>query len=153
MNSDNLSVILREMARRNGLCDKWYNEWPDPCGLDDLLSMYVRGFDFCASNDYPPLDFIRENFSASDLRRHNVFVDHCFDAMDVSSGTYIFLGSSDGTLCAGGFSAVSVYARHSSRINVFSSDFSKCFVSYLDDSSGRTFQTGSSSLKVYGNVR
>ena len=62
MTDRDLNIALREMARKAGLCDKWYEEWKDDDTIDKCLERYVKGYDFAVKNDYPPLDFIRENF-------------------------------------------------------------------------------------------
>ena len=71
MTGKDLSVMLREMARsqKTPLCDEWYGKWQDNTDVDELLDKFVSGFDFCVENDYPPLDFIRDNFTKEDLHR------------------------------------------------------------------------------------
>ena len=34
---DNLSIKLREMARKQGLCDQWFGEWKDDTDNTSLL--------------------------------------------------------------------------------------------------------------------
>lgn len=42
----NLSLELKEMARNNGLCDKWFGEWVDESDDATLFDKYKRGIDF-----------------------------------------------------------------------------------------------------------
>ena len=113
-----LSVKLRELACRQPtpLCEEWTREWQDDTDIDSLLDMFVRDFDSCTRNDYPPLDFIRENFRLEDLHRHNIYLDEEVSLNESESGYYVFLGHCTGTMWVTGFKAVTVYMRHDSKL-------------------------------------
>lgn len=134
MNGKELSIALREMARvqPEPLCDKWYGEWADDTPVDVLLSKYVKGFDFCVQNDYPPLEFIRGNFSSDDLHAHNIYLDEEVDIEAARGGYYVFLGGCTGRLAICGMVAATVYVRHGSDIIVDAVDGAKVFVSTYD---------------------
>ena len=53
---------LKQDGIAKGLCQPWQNKLRDGVSMKRLVDLYVRGIDFCIKNDYPTLDFIRENF-------------------------------------------------------------------------------------------
>lgn len=145
----NLSVDLRTMARRDGLCDLWYKRWKDDTDIDKLLDMYIEGIDFCIEKDYPPLVFIRENVRLSDLHRHNVYMDEDADVSG-DSGTYVFLGDCKGKVVFSGFAVANVYIRHDSNVEIVCDGYSKVFVSLYDDSDCNiVLKSGTATAKTY----
>lgn len=138
MTDKELSIVLRELAcsQPTPLCEKWTEEWKDETDIDELADKFIRGFDFCQKNNYPPLDFIRKNVKKEDLHRHNIFIDEEVQIADAENGYYVFLGKCTGTLWANGLKAVTVYVRHDSVINVEAFDGARVQVRYYDNSDG-----------------
>jgi hypothetical protein len=149
MTDKELNIRLREMARKAGLCDKWYEEWGDDDTIDMCLDRYVKGFDFSVKNDYPPLDFIRDNFRKEDLHRHNIYLDEEVEIKGAKSGYYVFLGNCTGTIEAHGFNVVSCYLRHGSKIDVTSLGSARVFVTYYDRSGGLAYKDEWGRIKQY----
>lgn len=137
MTDRELSICLREMARsqREPLCDQWYSEWSDEESVDALLDRYVRGFDFAAVNDYPPLDFIRKNFRREDLHRHNIYIDEEVNIVDSYSGVWVFLGKCTGRATFGAFSVATVHVRHECDVRIDAEDFSRVHVRVYENAS------------------
>lgn len=75
MNEKDLSIRLREDARKIGLCDQWYGEWKDETSKEELVSKFKRGLDFCLKHRWPSMSFIKQNFDQDFLRRHGILVD------------------------------------------------------------------------------
>lgn len=150
MNEKELSVVLREMARtqKKPLCDEWYGEWKDNCGVDILLNKYVRGLDFCIENDYPSLEFVRKNFNKEDLHRHHIYLDEEV-SVNAENGTYVFLGNCTGTMTAGGYSVVSCYVRHDSKITIAASFLSRVFVSLYERGECDTLSSDGGVIRIY----
>lgn len=153
MTDKELNITLREMARKAGLCDKWYEEWKNDDSIDVCLDRYVKGFDFAVKNDYPPLDFIRDNFRKEDLHRHNIYLDEKVEIKGARSGYYVFLGNCTGTIEAHGFNVVSCYLRHDSKVDVSSLDSARVFVTYYDRSGGSTYKDEWGRIKSYDRRR
>lgn len=93
MTETELSIKLREDARRIGLCDKWYNEWKDDTSMQDLIGKFLRGSDFCFSKRWPSLQFIKTHFPQELLRRNGILVDdvRSFPERDRSTRRLIYL--------------------------------------------------------------
>ena len=149
MTDKELNITLREMARKAGLCDKWYEEWKDDDSIDVCLDRYVKGFDFAVKNDYPPLDFIRDNFRKEDLHRHNIYLDEEVEIKGARSGYYVFLGKCTGSIETHGFNVVSCYLRHDSNVDVSSLGSARVFVTYYDRSGGSTYKDEWGRIKSY----
>ena len=70
----NLSKELAERARKKGICKEWHDELLSLKDKDKMIKMYLRGIDFCLSNDYPENDFIRSYFKGA-MEKYGVFLD------------------------------------------------------------------------------
>lgn len=151
MTEKELSIVLRELAcsQPTPLCKEWTEEWEDDSDIDVLLDKYIRGFDFAVKNDYPPLDFIRENFRKEDLHRHNIYLDEKVEIKGARSGYYVFLGNCTGSIEAHGFNVVSCYLRHGSKIDVTSLGSARVFVTYYDHSGGLAYKDEWGRIKQY----
>lgn len=148
MTDRELNIALREMARSKGLCNDWYGKWKDGSSIDECLDRYVRGFDFAVKNNYPPLEFIRNNFEKNMLHKHNIYLDDEIE-IDCESGYYVFLGKCVAKLKVDGYKATTIYVRHESVVDVHISGFAKAFVSYYDSSGGDCFQYNGGVFKRY----
>lgn len=135
MNEREISNVLRQLGRMQGMCDDFYRNWKYSIG--ELLEMYKRGQDFCIEHDYPPLDFIRENFDRKVLAGHGIYVDEELDLEITRSGVYIFLGDCSGRVHFKEWCAADVYLRHGSDIEIESSDMAKVYISLYDGSNVR----------------
>ena len=151
MTGKELSIVLRELAcnQPTPLCKQWTEEWKDDTDFNTLVDKFVRGQDFCIQNNYPPLDFIRKNVSKEDLHRHNIYIDEEVNIESAISGYYIFLGKCTGSITANGYSAVTIYVRHESKIDVTASGAARVFVSYYENSDGNCINIGYSKLRKY----
>lgn len=75
MTERDISIKLREDARRIGLCDKWYEEWQDDTDKEHLMDKYKRGLDFCIKHRWPSVSFIKQHFTQEFLRDNGVLID------------------------------------------------------------------------------
>lgn len=152
MTDKELNVVLREMARSQGLCDSWYGKWSDDDTIDECLDRFVRGFDFCEEHDYPRLDFIVRNFRAEDLHRHNIFVNEEIDIDHKASGYIVCLGSCSGRISLTGHIAVTIYLRHTSSIEVEASDGAWVSIVRYDQSECYAVNDELSRVKIYNRT-
>ena len=151
MEQKELSIALREMAccQKTPLCAEWTKAWKDNTNIDGLLDKYIKGIDFCIKNDYPPLDFCRENFEKEDLHRHNIYLDEYVEIADASSGVWVFVGDCEGEITFRDFSVGTIYLRHGSKIKVRTLGMSKVFVSLYDESEVEVEKLEYSTIKLY----
>ena len=103
---------LKQDGIAKGLCQPWQNKLRDGVSMKRLVDLYVRGIDFCIKNDYPTLDFIRENFKGK-CEPYGVFVDE--QELDLRNVPDVVLqGDCKGTLSYSGYSVCRAYIRHNS---------------------------------------
>lgn len=106
MNERELSIKLREDARRLGLCDEWYGKWQDSTDQEELCSMYKRGLDFCIKHRWPSKEFIKKHFTQEFRRSHGILVDDIRSFPERNSETrkliyireFVLLGESHATV-------------------------------------------------------
>ena len=65
---------LKEDGKAKGLCRMWQMKLKTGLDYEQLIQLYIRGIDFCISENYPTLDFIREHFKGK-CEVYGVFVD------------------------------------------------------------------------------
>lgn len=109
----NISKELAVRARKHGICQKWHDELLSLKDKDKMVEMYLRGIDFCISNDYPENDFIRRYFKGV-MEKHGVFLD---DAVKVENKPKcVCLGACSGTIVVDDFNTCEVFVKHDSEI-------------------------------------
>lgn len=93
--------------------------------------MYIRGIDFCLSNDYPSNDYIRENFKGA-MENKGIYLDDEINL--VNPRRCVALGRTSGGIAVGGYGVCEIFAKHQSILvlNVSGSAFVE--VDMFDDS-------------------
>lgn len=99
-----------------GLCDEWHRQLLGYTDKHDMVAMYIRGLDFCLSNDYPSNDFIRTHFSGV-AEEYGVYVDALGLAL-VNPRRIIALGSTSGKATISDCSVADVYLKGDSKIEL-----------------------------------
>lgn len=111
----NLSKELAARARKKGICQEWHDELMSLKDKDAMCEMYLRGIDFCISNNYPGNDFIRSHFKGI-MERHGVFLD---DAVKVKNKPKcVCLGACSGCFEVDGFNTCEVFVKDGSEITI-----------------------------------
>ena len=128
----NLSVELRNMAREQGLCDKWFGEWKDDSDNSTLFDKYKRGIDFCISKNYHSLEFMRSHWNKDELEKNGIFLDSENSECKGIKGTFIVNGDSNVNFQYDLFSSADIYVRHDSKIKVNAEGESRIMVNLYD---------------------
>lgn len=127
----NLSKELAARARKNGICQEWHDKLLSLNDKDAMCEMYLRGIDFCISNNYPGNDFIRSHFKGV-MEKHGVFLD---DALKVENKPKcVCLGACSGDVLVDGFNVCEVFAKHDSEIAIVASGNAFVMVDVFDNS-------------------
>lgn len=125
----NLSKELARDARKRGICEEWHDELQNQTSKDAMVRMYLKGIDFCLSNEYPDNDYIRKHFKG-DMEKHGVFLD---DAIEVSNAPKcVCLGACSGHVVVDGFNVCEVFVKHDSVLNVIAKDNSFVMIDVFD---------------------
>ena len=56
---------LKEDGKAKGLCRMWQMKLKTGLDYEQLIQLYIKGIDFCISENYPTLDFIRNTSKAN----------------------------------------------------------------------------------------
>jgi hypothetical protein len=106
---------LAKQAKRKGICEEWYNDLVNTTDTNALLSMYLRGIDFCLSNDYPTNDYIRKNFKG----KMESFGIHLDESIHVANDKKIVaLGKCTGIVEVSEYNISEVFLKHDSEITL-----------------------------------
>lgn len=107
---------LKEDGIVKGLCQPWQLKLRNGVSMKRLAELYVKGIDFCISNDYPTLDFIRANFKGK-CEPYGIFVDEQhLNATNLPDA--VLQGDCKGELHYNGFSVCRAYIRHNSEVTI-----------------------------------
>ena len=111
---------LKEDGKAKGLCRMWQMKLKTGLDYEQLIQLYIRGIDFCISENYPTLDFIREHFKGK-CEVYGVFVDD--EVTDkVNLPDVVLNGDCKAMLEYDGYSVSRLYVRHDSEVAVIVSD-------------------------------
>ena len=111
---------LAKEAKRRGICEPWCNDLKT---LGDnkkaMVAMYVKGIDFCLSNDYPSNEYIRENFKGV-MEDFGVFLDDSINLVNYKR--CVALGATNGRVEITSFGVCEVFAKHDSELRIIAKD-------------------------------
>ena len=145
----NKSQLLRNLARKAGLCDKWFSEWSDNESDDALLERYIKGIDFCILHDYPSLPIIRSTFDEDTLRRHNIYLDAKSVTVNSPQPVSVFLGTSKANIAASAYSVSDIYVRHNSAVHIHARDHAIVSVTVYDQAKVVATIEGQAKVHIY----
>lgn len=149
----NLITQLKEDGTAKGLCRPWRMKLQQGMSVEDLAALYIKGIDFCISEDYPTLDFLRDHFKGS-CEPYGVFVD---DEVKLSNAPDVVLnGDCKALLEYDGFAVSRIFARHNSQGAVNVSDNAYVTIDAFDNSNLVIAVAGSNAqviVNLYGNAQ
>lgn len=111
---------LKEDGINKGLCRLWQGKLRKGLTVEELVKLYIQGIDFCISEDYPTLDFLRKHFRGK-CEPYGVFVDDEIPTA-VNTPNMVLNGACRGMLEYDGYTVASLYVRHNSEVAVIVSD-------------------------------
>lgn len=147
MNESELSKTLLNKAKVCGLCEEWTNAWGKP-DKQGLINKWMQGIDFAIKNNYPSLDFIKQNFEKELLHKNNIYVDedvHCRSIKHKS----VLCGKCNGLMMFDGFDCCNIFVRHDSFVTIDCRQMSKVFISVYDNAKVKVLQYDTASVYVY----
>lgn len=126
-----LSKELARQAKAKGICTPWHKELLTLQDKEAMVEMYLRGIDFCLSNNYPSNDFIRTHFKGV-MEKHGVFLD---DNIKVENKPKcVCLGATCGRVEVNGFEVCEIFTKHNTELNVIAQDNAFVVIDVFDDS-------------------
>ena len=110
---------LKQDAIAKGLCDKWKRKFKENMDIPELVKMYIKGIDFCISNDYPTLEYLRSEIKGK-CETYGVFIDDIVQSSNIED--IVLNGNCKAELDYFGYSVCRIYARHNSEVNIKASE-------------------------------
>ena len=107
----NLTEQLKNDAINKGICEAWQNKFTDNMSIEELVRMYIKGIDFCISEDYPTLDFMRSEFKGI-CKPYGVFIDET--VLETNKPDIVLNGACKASLWYWDYSVSRLYVRHDS---------------------------------------
>lgn len=143
---------LKSEGIAKGLCLAFQRKL-DQCGsVADMAALFVQGIDFCVSNDYPTLDFMRKY--RGKCEPYGIFIDDDVDVSDMQD--VVLNGKCRAFLSYGGYTVARVVARHDTQGAVNVSDYAHVTIDALDNSALTVAVAGSCAkvlVNVYGDAQ
>ena len=133
MDLELLNKAMRAEARGLGLCDKWYGEWADDTGIDELLNKYTRGIDFVIDKGFPDDSTLLKYAGAEMLHAHGIYINECIDIVNADVPAVVVNGSCSGEICFSDYHVANIYVRGNSNVLIKVKDSAKVFVEVYDD--------------------
>lgn len=106
---------LKNDGIAKGLCQAWQDKLKPGVSMERLVKLFIRGIDFCVKNDFPTLDFMRNNFKGK-CEPYGAYVDDVFASENIPD--VVLNGECDAKLTYSGYTVSRVVIRHSSKANI-----------------------------------
>lgn len=140
-----LNTELAKQAKKYGICEDWYLELKNEKEIDKMLEMYVKGIDFCLSNDYPSNEFIRKKFVGK-MEKHGIHLDEKL-AIE-SKPTVIALGKCMGDIVTLNYDVCQVFIKNDSELIIMAHGNSFVMVDIFDNAKVQIFTYDDSKVCV-----
>lgn len=135
-----------------GLCRPWQKKLKAGLSVAELAKLYIKGIDFCISEDYPTLDFLREHFKGA-CEPFGVYVDDEIPPTK-NKPDMVLNGACKAMLEYDGYSVSRLYVRHDSEVAVIVSDNAIVTIDLFDNAKLHLSVVGKEaavSVNVFGN--
>lgn len=127
MEFQQLKKRLAEEAKANGICEEWYNHILNASSKERLLTLFVKGLDFCLKNEFT--DDLWAEFQG--MRQHyGVFKNEPIEVKDLRN--VVAFGTSEGTAEFTGFHVAQIWARDNVKISIKASGYAYITVDIAD---------------------
>jgi hypothetical protein len=126
-----ISSELAKQAKIKGICQEWYLILKNEKDIDSLLDMYIKGLDFCLSNNYPSNDYISKNFKGK-MESHGIHLNEFLDI--VNERKVIALGKTTGTVKIKDYEVSEIFVKNNSELTIMASGNSFVMIDIFDDS-------------------
>lgn len=144
---------LRKDGTEKGLCRLWQMKLRGDLDTEALVTLYIKGIDFCICEDYPTLDFLRAHFKGKS-EPYGVYIDEDMPTL-VNKADLVLNGACRGMLEYDGYSVSRLYVRHTSETAVNVSCHAKLTIDVFDHGKVHLSVAGDEAsviLNVYGST-
>jgi len=128
---DNIITALRTDGTVKGLCSDWQGKLNDGAGIKRLSELFIRGIDFCISENFPTLEFLRDNFKGK-CEPYGIFIDE--EVAEKNCQNVVLNGECHAELTYEGYAVSQVFIRHESKVEIIASGHSFITIDAFDNS-------------------
>ncbi len=148
---ENLNKYVLEKAVQNNICDEWA-EKIQTADIRVLLDLYVKGIDFCLSNDFPNNKDIKRLFGDL-INEYGIYLDASGEFTDRSF--LVLLGQCTADITCAGFTVSQVFIKHKSQCDIVVKDNSFVVIDCFDDTDITVLvkDNAKALINVYGKAR
>jgi len=139
---------LRADGVTKGLCQLYQLKLKGSRDIEALVKLFIKGIDFCVKNDYPTLEFMRQNFKGK-AEPYGGFVDD--EVIKENLPNAVLNGECKAMLKYTGYSVSRLFVRHTSQAAVNVEDFANVTIDVFDNAPLYLAVAGTNA-KVFVNV-
>lgn len=144
---------LKQDGALKGLCQPWQDKLKPGMSVERMVKLYIRGIDFCISENYPTLEFIRENFKGK-CEQYDVFVDDEISER-INKPDTVLLGNCKAMMNYDGFTVSRIFVRHNSEAAIIVSENAIVTIDAFDNANLAVATSGDNAqmyVNLYGNA-
>ena len=144
---------LKSDGSAKGLCIDWQGKLTDKAGIKRLSELFIRGIDFCISENFPTLEFLWNNFKGK-CEPYGIFIDND-NVTGKNQRNVVLNGKCYAELSYDGYTVSQVFIRHESKAEIVASGHSLITIDAFNDSHVKVMtlnQSASVIVNVYGNA-
>lgn len=144
---------LKKDGIEKGLCRMWQMKLKSGLSIKSLVELFINGIDFCIKNDYPTLDFMRQNFKGK-CESYGAYVDD--EVFEKNRRNIVLNGDCKAMLEYDGYTVANLYVRHGSKGAINVSDHAIVTIDAFDDSDIAVAVSGDDAVafvNIYGNAK
>lgn len=140
-----LGKELAKQAKVKGICEEWFDTLKDTEDMGKLIAMYLKGIDFCLSNNWPDNEFIRNRFKGK-MELYGVHLDENLDVKN--KRVTVALGRCTGMVEVENYTVAQLYVKHDSALWVKASENSFMMIDVFDNSIISVFASGEAKVCI-----
>lgn len=146
---------IKQDGIAKGLCRLWQGKLKNNLSVKQLVDLYVKGIDFCISEDFPTLAFLRKHFKGR-CEDYGVFIDEKMKMPVRNMRNLVFNGECTAMAEYDGYAIGNIYVRGKSLVGVSVMGNAFITIDAFDDTQLAVAVAGSSAkvnVHLYGNAK
>jgi len=144
---NNIIQELKKDGINKGLCRLWQMKLKSGLDIEALSKLFIQGIDFCISEDYPTIDYLRTHFKGR-CEPYGIYIDDTIQGL-TNIPDIALNGSCKADLNYTGYSVSRIYIRHQSEANINVSGHAILTIDVFDNANIKLHANGNSKILVY----
>lgn len=145
MDLKQLKRALAAEAQAKGICSEWYNFILRATSKERLLTLFVKGLDFCLDNNFPSSELIKEFDGVR--QSYGIFLDEEIAVKSLRS--IVALGMSTGRVEIAKFGTAQVWVRDNAKLTVIAKENAFVCVDIADRAEVEIIASESARVSVF----